>query len=176
MRKGKQALSPIHYTITNHKALGKKVNFNIPYDEQYRKVGDYGLTDGIIGGSNFGDGTWMGWFGKNLDIVIDMDTTTVFQYVQLNCLQHTQSWIMLPKTVEFFISDDGKNWNQLNTVTHKLPGDDFKPQSHAFIYQVPVSIRAKYIRVLATNYGKLPAWHNGAGSDAWIFADEIIVR
>jgi hexosaminidase len=176
MRKGKQAMSAIHYSILSHNAVGKKVNFNVPYDEQYKKVGDYGLTDGITGGFSFGDGTWMGWFGKNMDIVIDMDSTTAFQYLQLNCLQHTQSWIMLPQKVEFFVSDDGRNWNQLTTVKHKIPADDFKPQSHAFIYQVPVPIKARYIRAVATNFGKLPEWHNGAGGDAWIFADELIIR
>jgi hexosaminidase len=176
MRKGKQALAAVHYTIIDHKALGKKVQFKEPYHENYKKAGEYGLTDGIKGGLNFGDGTWMGWSGNNLDMVIDMDTTVAFQYLQLNCLQQTQSWILLPKKVEFFISEDGINWNQLTTQTHKIPDEDFKPQVHAFIYQVPITIKARYIRAIATNYGKLPAWHNGAGGDAWIFADEVIVR
>lgn len=176
IRKGKQALSSSQYTIIDHKAIGKKALFKEPYHENYKKVGDYGLTDGIKGGTSFNDGTWMGWFGNNLDVVIDMDTVVAFQYLQLNCLQQTQSWILLPKKVEFFVSDDGTNWNQLTSLTHKIADEDFKPQVYAFTYQVPVVIKARYIRAVATNYGKLPAWHNGAGGDAWIFSDELIVR
>ena len=35
---------------------------------------------------------------------------------------------------------------------------------------------ARYIRVKAYNLGKIPAWHPGAGSDAFIFVDEIIIE
>jgi hypothetical protein len=28
----------------------------------------------------------------------------------------------------------------------------------------------------ARNFGKLPDWHEGAGGDAWIFADEILIE
>ena len=34
---------------------------------------------------------------------------------------------------------------------------------------------ARYIRIRAVNFGKIPAWHPGSGGDAWIFVDEIIV-
>jgi len=176
MRRGKQALSALKYTIIDHRALGKKVRYKESYHENYKKIGDYGLTDGIRGGLNFGDGGWMGWFGKNLDVIVDMDSSVAIQYLELNCLQQTQSWILLPKKVEFFISEDGENWKQLTTQTHNVPDEDFKPQVHVFSYRIPIPLRTRYIRAIATNYGKLPDWHNGAGSDAWIFSDELIVR
>jgi hypothetical protein len=30
--------------------------------------------------------------------------------------------------------------------------------------------------VKAKNYGKIPAWHPGAGDNAYIFVDEIIIE
>jgi len=36
--------------------------------------------------------------------------------------------------------------------------------------------KAQSVRVRAVNYGKLPAWHPGAGYDAYIFCDEIIIE
>ena len=78
--------------------------------------------------------------------------------------------------MEFFISDDGQNWKQLTTLTHKVADEDFKPQVHEFSYRIPIPVSARYIRAVATNYGKLPDWHNGAGGDAWIFADELILK
>jgi hypothetical protein len=36
--------------------------------------------------------------------------------------------------------------------------------------------KARYIRIRAHNYGKIPAWHAGDGGDSWIFVDEIIIN
>ena len=35
---------------------------------------------------------------------------------------------------------------------------------------------ARYVKVIAKNYGKLPEWHQGFGGDAFIFIDEITVK
>ena len=37
-------------------------------------------------------------------------------------------------------------------------------------------VEARYVRIRARTYGKLPSWHPGSGGDAWIFVDEIIVE
>ena len=36
-------------------------------------------------------------------------------------------------------------------------------------------VKARYVRVHAYNLGKIPAWHPGAGGDAYIFVDEILI-
>lgn len=35
---------------------------------------------------------------------------------------------------------------------------------------------ARYIKIKAYNYGKLPEWHAGKGDDAFIFIDEIEIK
>jgi hypothetical protein len=37
-------------------------------------------------------------------------------------------------------------------------------------------VEARYIKVFAKNYGKIPKWHLGVGGNAYIFTDEIIVK
>jgi hypothetical protein len=37
-------------------------------------------------------------------------------------------------------------------------------------------VTARYVRVHAYNLGKIPSWHPGAGGDAFIFVDEIIIQ
>ena len=37
-------------------------------------------------------------------------------------------------------------------------------------------VKARYIKVVLKNIKKLPSWHEGAGADAWIFVDEIMVQ
>ncbi|MCX6169376.1 MAG: hypothetical protein NTX65_08550 [Ignavibacteriales bacterium] len=36
--------------------------------------------------------------------------------------------------------------------------------------------KIRYIKVIAKNVGRCPAWHPGAGGKSWIFVDEIIVE
>ncbi|MFT5149485.1 MAG: hypothetical protein ACI86P_002175, partial [Flavobacteriales bacterium] len=38
------------------------------------------------------------------------------------------------------------------------------------------SAHFKDLRIRVINQGKVPDWHEAAGSDAWIFIDEIIVK
>ena len=35
---------------------------------------------------------------------------------------------------------------------------------------------ARYVRIRALNFGKIPSWHPGNGGDAWIFVDEITIE
>ena len=39
-----------------------------------------------------------------------------------------------------------------------------------------LSLSARYIKIVATNYGILPSWHQGAGGNAFIFNDEIEIK
>jgi hypothetical protein len=44
-------------------------------------------------------------------------------------------------------------------------------------FGMPVrDLRARYVKVRATNMGICPAWHKGAGERAWLFVDEIIIN
>ena len=46
---------------------------------------------------------------------------------------------------------------------------------HTFSFENE-TITTKYLKVRAETVGKLPAEHPAAGSDAWIFIDEIIIN
>lgn len=176
VRHGKPVYSPVQYQILDHLALGKKVKFHQAYHKNYSLAGDYGLTDGIIGNWNYSDGTWLGWWGENLEVTIDFESVKTIKQIGLGCLQQTQSWIVLPKSVDFLISKDGNSWKLLGTLTHDIPVDEFKPLRYVFSLNLEVAVNARYLKVVAKNYGSLPAWHNGAGGYAWIFGDEVIVK
>jgi len=36
--------------------------------------------------------------------------------------------------------------------------------------------KARYVKVKAKKYGILPAWHQGAGGEAFIFIDEVKIN
>jgi hypothetical protein len=41
---------------------------------------------------------------------------------------------------------------------------------------IAAPVLARYVKVKAKNFGKLPRWHLGAGGEAFIFIDEITVH
>ena len=175
-RDKKQTLTPVLFHLVDHKAVGKLTVFNTPYQEKYKEVGDFGLTDGLTGSLNYGDGSWLGWSGNDMDVTVDMVTQTSFESIKINFLQNTQTWILLPVKVDFYISDDAKKWKLVKSQTHKVSGEDYTPQKHEFSFKTDKTLKARFIKVIATAHGKLPEWHTSAGGEGWIFADEIIVE
>src|SRR4029079_14953945 len=84
-----------------------------------------------------------------------------------------RDWIFLPTQVEFFISEDGTNYTSVKKLYAKTDG------AANSIVSVPAefpSVQARYIRVLAKTIGKIPEGFEGAGQDAWLFADEVVVE
>ena len=41
---------------------------------------------------------------------------------------------------------------------------------------MPVKKDARYVRVVAKNFGTLPEWHVGAGEQAHLFVDEVTIE
>ncbi|HEU4903653.1 MAG TPA: discoidin domain-containing protein, partial [Flavisolibacter sp.] len=89
-------------------------------------------------------------------------------------LQDVGSWIWMPRSVSFEASSDGKNFQTLGEIKNDINDKDYQASVKEF--GLPVKATARYIRVKAVNYGKIPDWHPGNGGNAHIFIDELIVR
>ena len=61
------------------------------------------------------------------------------------------------------------------TIPSDVPENNYQVVIKDFVKTIGPQ-RARYIRIRAHNYGKIPSWHAGAGGDAWIFVDEIIIN
>ena len=91
-------------------------------------------------------------------------------------LQDSRSWILMPTKVEYYISDDNVNFTYFGTVSYKL---DPKEENNTILNFKSTNFankKARYVKVIAKNFGKLPEWHQGAGGDAFIFVDEITIK
>lgn len=167
---------PVFEKTTLHNALGKSVKYNQEYSHWYTASGDYGLVDGLTGSLNFRDGHWQGFDSVGVDVIIDLETKQKVQMVSANFYQYNNAWIFFPTNVEVFLSKDGVNWSSIgNTQTDISEKERGK---HIFTAQLenPKKKKVRYIRFKAKNIGPVPDWHEAAGSDSWIFMDEIIVE
>lgn len=146
------------------------------YDKAYSAGGDGGIIDGQRGTTNWRSGEWQGYQGQDFECIIDLGKSRAIESITSGYLQDTRAWIIFPKKVDYFISEDGKNFKAFGSLDNGITADDYSVQVRAFTANNPVKVNARYVKVKATNFGKLPEWHLGKGGDAYIFVDEIDVR
>ena len=82
----------------------------------------------------------------------------------------------MPTKVEYYASMDNENYTLVGTVTNSIDPKENENKIQDFQLKLDKEINAKYIKVKAKNFGKLPEWHQGFGGDAFIFIDEITIK
>lgn len=145
------------------------------YAPQYSAGGELALIDGVRGGENFRTGAWQGYQGTNVEAVVDLGRVEEISKVGAGFLQDVRSWIWMPTRVEFELSPDGLNYTKLPALLSPVSEQDESLSIRDFVSNFPQQ-RARYVRMKAYTYGTIPAWHAGAGGQAWVFVDEIIVE
>jgi putative alpha-1,2-mannosidase len=141
------------------------------YLPNYADEGYNALINGIHGKTNWRLGNWQGYQGNDLVAIIDMERATPVKQVSLGALQDTRAWIVFPKYVQYWVSDDGYNYKLAATVNTKVDVNDLSIQTQQFA--APLNLKTRYIKIIAKQFGPLPDWHESKGSPSYIFADEI---
>lgn len=145
------------------------------YSSQYTGGGDSALIDGLRGNYNWSSGGWQGYQGQNFVAVVDLGDIIEISKLGAGFLQDVGSWILMPRQVQFELSQDGRNFTSVATIPNEISDKDEWIVIKSFEKTIAPQ-KARYIRIRAENYGKLPAWHAGSGGDAWIFIDEITIQ
>ncbi len=167
----------IDFPVAKHKGLNAEVNYKSDYNKWYSAGGDSGLVDGKLGSFDFRDGNWQGFWGNDVDVSIKFKNLTVSNEIRINFYQYNNSWIFIPMEVAIQHSIDGITWNSFGSKIK--PISDSKKRGK-FIEELIVSseeaLEFNHLRFFVKNLGTVPNWHESAGSDAWIFMDEIQVK
>ncbi len=162
-----------------HKAIGKLKKLNTRYSDynaKYSGGGDNALTDGVLGSDEtYADGHWQGYWGKDVDVNLDLGTSTAVKNITMRFFHNANDWILTPQTIEIYTSPDGKEWQLAHTEQFN---PDFRDRG-GFVRTLTIrnpKITARHLRVVAKNPGPLPEWHLAKGNDSWLFCDEIVVE
>lgn len=190
---------PLSSSFTIHKSSawmgfaiknGKKSHFvhqsfyKIPSDKSitvlskvhsmYTAGGPGALIDGITGTTNWRTGEWQSYFDQDFEAIIDLQKNKPVTYLSVHVLQDVSPWIMYPKEVIFYSSDDGKNFTEAARVQNKVDQKMELIQTQEL--GTNVNLQTRYIKIKAINGGKLPAWHESAGNPSHLFIDEVIIK
>ena len=140
----------------------------------YTAGGNDALIDGITGTTNWKTGEWQSYFDKDFEAVIDFKKPRVINYAGIHVLQEIGPWIIYPKEVQMEISNDGKNFRPLVTVSNKVSSQEKGPVIQEL--GAVVKVTARFVKIKAINGGSLPPWHESAGQPSHLFVDEVIIR
>lgn len=141
---------------------------------EYKGKGGLSLIDHKKGEArNFRSAEWLGYKAKALSAVIDFGVNTQeINEVVLCYGVNTQSYIMPPVKVSVYGGDQPDALAFLGKASPPvLKGHQSATEN---IAAIPIAkSRYRYYKIVAEPLAKLPAWHDGAGSEAWVFVDEV---
>lgn len=188
--------------LLSHLAMGAKIKLNTPYSTYkaiYSGGGNNALIDGQLGSNTtYADGHWQGYWGDSIDATIDFGKPTEIHEVTMRFMQNTFDWILAPKDIRIYVSDDGHEWRFLPNLPFTMdPREtgmrlkyynigieeivvDEKPSKgkrmgNELVFPT-INPIVRYLRVVVPNPGPLPSWHPAPGQPSYLFTDEIIVR
>ena len=136
------------------------------------------MLDGINGTTNWRKGDWQGYQTQDFEAVIDLQKEQKVSDFHSTFLQDQRSWILMPTKVEYYVSSDNTNFTLVATVDNDIDPKTDDNQIKDFGITLPKVLNARFVKVKAYNYGKLPEWHLGYpyNGDAFIFIDEISIK
>ncbi len=172
---GKKKIAVNTHYFEIHKGLNCPVKYEELPTDKYFPGKDKGLTDGLRGSEDFLDGKWQGIEKADLVATIDLGAPQLVSELSIGFLQNIGSWIFMPESVTFFISEDGENYQQLKSLINPISPKKTGAQVHEFTIKFPKQI-ARYVRIRGKNRAYCPKWHRSQGGKAFIFCDEIVIR
>ena len=151
-------------------------------DARYQPIAETALTDGLYGGTTYVE-SWVGWCGRNADIVIDLGQDRDITTISTDFLHQLGAWILLPKSVEYHTATDVQDCGSLENLPWRPFGrHDFAEDRDGKVKFVAAEVtcndaqtKARYIRIHIESLGLCPDWHYGVGYPAWFFLDEVRV-
>lgn len=154
--------------------LNRSIDIRSEWHPNYHGDGPEALIDGVRGSHNWRLGGWHGYQGTDFEAVVDLGETTQISLLGAGFIHEIRSWIWMPADLQFYVSEDGADFEKVAHLTHDIAADDYEVRQIDLITKVDT--KARYIKVKAKNFGTIPSWHLGAGGDAYIFIDEIIIQ
>jgi predicted alpha-1,2-mannosidase len=145
-----------------------------PWHPSYGALGERTLIDGIRGPEDWKLGDWQGYQKQDVEIVIDLGKVKKSKAIGIGAIQDIRSWIWMPQSVAIYSSMDGQVFHQEGVLQTNTPPKSYDIQIEDFVFSK--KMKARYLKIVARQFGEIPYWHLGAGGDSYIFLDEIWVK
>lgn len=156
---------------TNSMLLGSTITITPKPSEPYQANGAQTLTDHRKGSTAFANGNaWLGFQSDTVAFKIDFKRDTPVSKVILSTLLNHGAWIFLPKHIRVLSGN-----RELGAIQLAAPA---APEQTQFEFiEIPLEkVRTNRLEIMVTPLDSIPQWHQGKGTPAWFFIDEILVE
>ena len=163
-------------TIRVNKASFCNVTLNSRPHENYTFAGAPILVDGIAGNGNYRTGRWLGFIGNDCDATIDLGAVMPVSEVSLNCCIFQCDGVLDAAGIKVSVSKDGKKFETFGeeNIAEVDKATEFGVKTHNIASKK--AKKARYVNVVVESVKSLPEWHAFAGSQGFVFVDEISVK
>lgn len=144
---------------------------NDKYNDEHGKM----LFDRQKAETNFQLGNWVAFRENRMECLLPFSKPVTIQSITLSALVDVNSYIMPPQQIEVWGGDDAQRMKLLGRMSPEQPGKVMPVFMKGFECKFAAAT-VKYIKLIATPVGKLPAWHPGKGDKGWIFVDEVLLN
>ena len=160
----------IHFDL--HKGTAAKFTLETNPSKTYGGQGSGSLVNGIKGGNTkYGGSEWLGFSGSDCIGTLEFEKDTNVDTLEFRFFKAEGQWIYLPRKVEVMVSDDGQQFQLVQTI------DDIQTKSKVADLVLSLNgLKAKFLKFHIYNYGIIPEGAQGSGHGAWLFVDEIVVK
>jgi alpha-L-fucosidase len=170
-----EGIMPLEVPENTFKKEQSDVRLTNPPSQAYPALGARSLLDKARGTTDYHHENWMGFEKEDCEAVIDLHSVKSISKVTVGCLQNQAVWIFNPRSVEVFMSDDGKMFRPVGSMKGEEPRADDNIAVKEFTIPCEQT-KGRYLKVRVENTGLCPSWHKGAGNKAWLFVDEILIN
>ena len=156
-------------------ATMRPVTLNTIPHKSYTFKGGSTLIDGLYGDMNYRSGRWIGFYGTDMNVTLDLLEPKEVSSVFVNTMLNTGDAIFGTTGLKVEVSEDGKNFRRVASENFPVVEKGTKMQSRKDSVSFD-KVKARYIKIIAEVTPKLPAWHSMPGEKAFLFVDEIGVE
>ncbi|MBV8252037.1 MAG: chitobiase/beta-hexosaminidase C-terminal domain-containing protein [Chitinophaga sp.] len=169
---GWYASDPIQFSLSKTTFTPDSVQLVNQPEGAYIANGSNTLIDGQKGGTDYGNGKWLGYTKNGFEAIIRFHQPIPLQSVTIGTLRNVGSYIFLPHQVEIWGGSDPQHLKLLKKITPPAAQKD-DPVMAMDIDCTFASTQVSCMKIMITPT-IIPSWHPGKGKHAWVFVDELL--
>lgn len=151
------------------------ISFIAPPNVKYSADGAKSLIDKDLGGTNFGNGKWIG-AQNNIVIYMQFAKPVDLHTITINCLRNLGSQIFLPIGIEIWGGADINHMKLLSNVIPPAAKKDDPAMAMGVDCKLNTAKPITCLKIIAKNIQKLPSWDPVKKGPEWVFMDEIFLN
>ena len=164
--------------ILYHKGMGHFRKLNTVagnYRPEYSGGSEDALLNGAVGTNNYKDGNWQGFYGTDCDLELDFGKKEKLNTLKINFNTNPYDWILLPKEMSVYVSNNGTNYTLFKTFEISENVDTSKTNIVTKTFDIS-GLNSRYVRIVVETPGLIPEGLPGYNNPSWMFMDEIVVE